>query len=264
MARRQQLLGELEQAGRPRKVPKPPPDPSPRYPPEVKAKAYAAYLDGAGWADCARAIGHTDPNGAGSQLIVRWADEDKWSRSPRAGDYMAKVEAERASDPNRISNEIDQLCVKMQRVCEDYVGQFFDEDGHVVISSAFKSRDFADMAASLRMIHETRIKIRKANEPKDGAGKDGQGKDILSIVREAGLNRLKENRRRGPITPVVPPDDPEDDDVRQQESQAPGAGAEPVILPSFGDLRARLEAAAGEGGPAEGSLEIDPGPDGQC
>jgi hypothetical protein len=269
MPKRQQLLGQLEQAGRRRKDPPAPPEPSPRYPPEVKAKAYAAYLDGASWADCARAIGHQDPNGSGAQLIVRWAEDDHWSRRHDAGDYKAKVESERAADPERISHEIDQLCVRMQQVSENYIAQFFVEDQEtgttkVMINSAFKTRDFADMAAALRMIHETRIKIRKANEPKDAAGKDGKKNDILSLVREAGLNRLKENRRRGPVTPVAQDDDQEDDDARQQESpQAADDGAGPIALPDFSELRARLESAAGGGRPAAESLEINPCPDGE-
>jgi hypothetical protein len=265
VAKRQQLLGQLEaQRGGRRRTPPPPPESSsPRYPPEVKAKAYAAFLDGSSWADCARAIGHPDPNGTGTQLIARWADEDHWQRPAGAGDYKAKVESERAADPQRISTEIDKLCIKMQKVSEDYIEQFFVEDeetgiAKVVITSAFKTRDFADMAAALRMIHETRIKIRKANEPKDG-GSDGKKNDFLSIIRQAGMDRLRDNRRRASTFPAT-----EDDD----ESESPEPAAEeaygaPAEIHSIAAIRARVESSAREGGPEAEPVAPDPGPDGE-
>lgn len=265
MARRQQLLGQLEEPRGRRKPPSAPPDPSPRYPPEVKAKAYAAYLDGAGWSDCARAIGHPDPNGSGSRVIQQWAENDHWKRLPGAGDYKAKVEKERDADPQRISDEVDDLCVKMQKVSETYIEQFFEEDEEtgekkIVITNQFKTRDFADMAAALRMIHETRIKIRKANEPKDG-DKDGKKTDFLSVIREAGLNRLKENRRRASAAPVIEEDD--DADEPDPPSSTTTTAGPPAPLPSLADIRARVEAAAGERGGEAQPVAADPGADGQ-
>lgn len=259
MARRTQLLGDLEHTPGKRKAPSDP-NQSPRYPPEVKAKAYAAFLDGASWADCARAIGHPDPNGAGMTLITRWANDDRWTRSPRAGDYKSKVEQERASDPQRISNEIDELCVEMQAVSAVYIQKFRDpETGDIVIDSSFKTRDWADMAAALRMIHETRLKIRKEHAPKDD-GKDGKKGDFISVIREAGLNRLKDNKRRASAI-AIPQEDPDDVDPEP----GPEAPARPAAaLPSVANIRERLEAAAREGGGEAGSVASDSGADGQC
>ncbi len=272
MARRQQLLGNLEEPrGRKRPTPAPQDNTSPRYSAEVKAKAYAAFLDGKGWSDCARAIGHPEPNGTGAALICRWAEDDHWVRPAAAGDYKAKVEKERNADPQRISDEVDGLLLKMQRVSEKYIDQFFvrdEETGEVeiVIPNSFQSRNFADMAAGLRMIQETRIKIRKSNEPKDG-GKDGKKNDFLSLIREAGQSRIRENRKRRPgVMPDKPTDEEEETDDRSKE-QAPdstGSGnAEPVVLPSLAELRARLESELGGGGAEEESLEADSSADGE-
>ncbi len=269
MARRQQLLGQLEEPARGRRRPPqtPPDSQSTRYSPEVKAKAYAAFLDGAGWSDCARAIGHPEPNGSGIALIQRWAEDDHWTRPLSAGDYKAKVEKERDADPQRISDEVDALCVKMQKVSENYIEQFFVEDEdtgekHISINSAFKTRDFADMAAALRMIHETRIKIRKANEPKDKDG--GKKNDFLTMIREAGQNRLRENRRRaGVVVPKSVQEEETDDD--RNEAPAPDSpgdrSAEPVVLPSLAEIRARFESELGASRAETESLETDSDPD---
>lgn len=267
MARRQQLLGNLEEPrGRKRPKPAPQDNQSSRYSAEVKAKAYTAFLDGAGWADCARAIGHPEPNGSGAALIVRWAEDDHWTRPTTAGDYKAKVEQERNADPVRISNEVDDLCVKMQKVSEKYINQFIDDEtGEIAILPSFKTRDFADMAAALRMIHETRIKIRKSNEPKDG-GKDGKKNDFLSMIREAGQNRLRENRRRAGVVAPKPADEEEELDDRHEEQEPDSTstgGAESVILPSLSELRARLESELGGSRTEAESLEADPGSDGE-
>jgi len=267
MARRQQLLGNLEEPrGRRRNPPAPQDNQSPRYSAEVKAKAYTAFLDGSGWSDCARAIGHPDPNGAGTALICRWAEEDHWTRPASAGDYKAKVEQERNSDPVRISNEVDDLCVKMQKVSEKYINQFIDEEtGEIAILPSFKTRDFADMAAALRMIHETRIKIRKSNEPKDG-GKDGKKNDFLSMIREAGQNRLRENRRRAGVTTPKPADEEEEPDDRKEEQapdQASDGSGEPVSLPNLAELRKGIESSTRGNGAETESMETNSSADGE-
>jgi transposase-like protein len=267
MARRQQLLGKLEEP-RGRKRPKQPSTDSrsPRYPPEVKAKAYAAFLDGSTWADCARAIGHVDPHHAGARIIQNWAEEDHWIRPHSAGDYKSRVEKERSADPQRISDEVDDLCVQMQRVSEKYIAQYIDEEtGEILINSSFKTRDFADMAAALRMIHETRIKIRKANEPKDG-DKDGKKRDFLSMIREAGQNRLRENRRRsGVLAPQTVDDTEGEDDVGQkptQDDQKDQAGrGESSIIRNLTGLWNRLESADGESRAKTEFMEADSGSD---
>ena len=267
MARRQQLLGNLEEPrGRKRPKPAPQDNQSPRYPAEVKAKAYSAFLDGSGWADCARAIGHPDPGGHGAQLIIRWAEDDHWQRPASAGDYKAKIEKERNADPQRISDEVDDLCVKMQKVSERYINQFIDEEtGEIAILPSFKTRDFADMAAALRMIHETRIKIRKANEPKDKDG--GKKNDFLTMIREAGQNRLRENRRRAGVLPQKSVEEEEEtgnDRKEEQESDESSTGSGELInLPSLDNLRKRIESTIRGSGSTEESLEADSGADGE-
>lgn len=268
MPSRQQLLGQIEEPrGRGRPAPRPPQEGrNSQYPPEVKGKAYNAFLDGKNWADCARAIGHKDPNGAGMRLVQRWAEEDHWQRPCDAGDYKAQVERERNSDPERISSDVDQMCAKMQKICDTYIDQFYVVDpetgeGRILIPANFQSRNFADMAAALRMIQETRIKIRKSNEPKDG-DKDGKKTDLLTVIREAGLNRIAENRRRGPVAP--PPEEDDNSDAEGSTEETYGESS-PVAGFTIADIRARLEsAAAGAGGAEAGSVEADPGPDGQC
>ena len=266
MARRQQLLGQLEEP-RGKKQPKPPPNQnqSPRYPPEVKAKAYTAFLDGSGWSDCARAIGHPEPNGSGAIIVKKWAEDDHWTRPMSSGDYKAKVEKERNADPQRISDEVDDLCVQMQRVSEKYISQYIDEEtGEILINSSFKTRDFADMAAALRMIHETRIKIRKSNEPKD-AGKDGKQNDFLSLIREAGQNRLRENRRRAGIVAQKPPEEEEPANELQQEQHgnAQRVSGDSIRFPNLSDLRAKIESELNNpsGNSEAESLEADSGSD---
>jgi len=266
MARRQQLLGQLEEPrGKGKRPPRVLDNPSPRYPVEVKGKAYAAFLDGSSWSDCARAIGHKDPNGTGTQLIRGWAEDDNWQRPAAAGDYKAKVESERAADPERISNEVDDLCVKMQKVSEKYISQYIDDEtGEIIINSAFKTRDFADMAAALRMIHETRIKIRKANAPVDKDG--GKKNDFLTMIREAGLSRIRDNRRRK--VEEVPEEESEEDENRPVQSETEESSRETAQIPSIANIRARVESESAGSTGADGesyaeteSLETDSGSD---
>lgn len=206
-------------------------------------------------------MGHHDPVRSGALLVRHWAEQDQWQR--QVDTYKDRVEKERASDPTKISSDIDGLCVKMQRVVENYIGQFFDPaTSQVEIPTNFKSRDFADMAAALRMIHETRIKIRKAITPQTPEGKEGKKKDILNLIREAGLARLRDNRQRRQPTPASEEEPSHelsgDEPGHRPESDAPEAD---LRLPSLADLRAQLEAAYGQTGEdsdALGSLEADP------
>jgi hypothetical protein len=173
-----------------------PPKFSPKYGLEHRALAYEAFLKGANWTDCARAFAHHDPAKTGRMLVKKWAKEDGWRRSIKADQqYKMKIEQKITTDPVRISREIDILCLKMQQVAENYIEGFFDVDDEgqqkVVIDAAFKTRDFADMAAALRMIHETRIKIRKATEDVNKTNKQG-GKDFISFMKEIGQEKIAE------------------------------------------------------------------------
>jgi len=176
-------------AGRPPKTPH-------KYGVEHRALAYEAFLKGANWTECARAFAHHDPIRTGRMLVKKWAKEDGWRRSIKADQqYKMKIEQRITTDPVRISREIDILCLKMQQVAENYIEGFFevDDEGQqkVVIDAAFKTRDFADMAAALRMIHETRIKIRKATEDVNKSNKPG-GKDFISFMKEIGKEKMAE------------------------------------------------------------------------
>lgn len=166
-----------------------------RYPAEVKAKAYAAYLNGSTLSDCARVIEHPSPEDSGRTLIETWAQQDKWVRDPGypGHNYKDEVEKERSRDPKRISDEIDTLCVKMQKVSEHFISRYINDDGIVTIPEEFKTREFADMAAALRMIHETRIKLRKALEPPKEKRTDGLG--FLSLIQEAAARRARTMRK---------------------------------------------------------------------
>ena len=225
------------------------------YGPECKAKAYAAFLDGQSWSDCARAMGHPNPTKGGVTLVRRWAKEDRWTRQTELS-YKDKVEQSRASDPQRISHDIDGLCVRMQRVVENYIEQFFDPDTHrVEIPHNFKSRDFADMAAALRMIHETRIKIRKAIAPDPGK-EDKKSRDFLSLIREAGLSRVRENQRRRTLSKprqAIDESDPPPDDESHPDTIA---GEQPAIaLPSLADIRAQIASMISEAAPEPGEVQ---------
>jgi hypothetical protein len=127
----------------------------------------------------------------------------------------------------------------MQNVAENYIEQFFEEDEtgrpRVVITSAFKTRDFADMAAALRMIHETRIKIRKSAAPPEEKEKK---RDFISMIREAGLARMKENRKLIPLLPRAPEPDPPPNSEEDLPSD------EDSDTENLSRIRARIESEA--------------------
>ena len=165
------------------------------YPSEIKAKAYNAFLNGCSLSDCARAIEHPDPAGTGATTIRNWVIKDHWVRDEETieSNYMQIVTKDRARDPKRISDEIDELCLEMQQVAEYYVHQFIGTDGKVNIPKDFKTRDFTDMAAALRMIHDTRIKLRRALDPPKQKSTEGMG--FLTLIQEATARRAKETRK---------------------------------------------------------------------